>query len=97
MLLTRLSTENVNEILLRPIIKFDTRKKRYFSKTVNKDEPCFYRPFFYFFRRTLMHRHKSETESQRMMLWYEVIEKLIEIYQYCDKQGIIDMLMSIFM
>ncbi|WP_272941595.1 MULTISPECIES: hypothetical protein [Methylophaga] len=44
-----------------------------------------------------MHRHKSETESQRMMLWYEVIEKLIEIYQYCDKQGIIDMLMSIFM
>lgn len=28
MLLTRLSTENVNEILLRPIIKFDMSKKR---------------------------------------------------------------------
>ena len=43
-----------------------------------------------------MRKHKSEIESQRMMLWYEVIEKLIEIYQYCDEQGIIDMLKSIF-
>ncbi|KKN48173.1 hypothetical protein LCGC14_0655550 [marine sediment metagenome] len=44
-----------------------------------------------------MRRHKSETESQRMMLWYEVIEKLIDLYQYCDEQGVINIIMSFFM
>jgi len=44
-----------------------------------------------------MSNNKNKSDSERMMLWYEVIEKLIEIYQYCDEQGIIDMLKSIFM
>lgn len=48
------------------------------------------------FRRNLMSNNKNKSDSERMMLWYEVIEKLIEIYQYCDEQGIIDMLKSIF-
>lgn len=44
-----------------------------------------------------MSNNKNKNDSERMMLWYEVIDKLIDIYQYCDEQGVIDNIMSFFM
>jgi|TARA_A100001391_G_scaffold113753_1_gene76554 hypothetical protein len=48
-------------------------------------------------RRTLMSNNKNKSDSERWMLWYEFIEKLIDLYQYCDEHGVIDIIMSFFM
>ncbi|WP_330109752.1 hypothetical protein [Methylophaga thalassica] len=44
-----------------------------------------------------MSNNKNKSDSERWMLWYEFIEKLIDLYQYCDEHGVIDIIMSFFM